>query len=53
MVLRDRLRYFVRIGMSTVVVCLPGIDDFDVDGRWNALYNDETLVMISSADVSK
>ncbi len=39
--------YFVNIGISITVVCLYGIDDFDVDGRRSTLYNEETLVTLS------
>jgi len=34
----------VKIGISTIVVCFCGIDDFDVDGRRNIVYNNETFV---------
>ncbi len=46
-ILRDRLTYLVKIGIWITVVCLSGIDDFDVDGRRYGFYNEETLVILS------
>jgi hypothetical protein len=39
------------MGISTTVVCFCGIDDFDVDGRRNVVYNYETLVSFSAVGI--
>ena len=38
---------FVKIGISTTLVCFCGMDDLDVDGRRYAVYNDTTVLLLS------
>jgi hypothetical protein len=45
--------FLVKIGISTTLVCFCGIDDFDVDGRRNVVYNDERFVSLSAVGILK
>ncbi len=51
-ILRGRCTYFVRIGISKIVVCFCGIDDLEVDGRNGVFYN-EIGLRSSLGEISK